>query len=374
MSDKQLKIRIKFHAPSKTLLESTPTLEKLEQERKLVHPSENKNSLKLISVVAGFTILTIAILIYLLNDHGAPQATIADTDSGAITPGAAVDRSGSSAGSSTPSLRVFDPSETGHGSVTDTQDPSGADEATLLAKAQTAHPTKPPQINLPVLATRTNDSPPSDDNTAGVKPPPDATALTSKTMPTALSRPANKALEDITAIETDSPAQQPQQNLPSVSAVLPSEVSSDRDLYTNDSNKPRHAASNRATQAEPAPLGGREVPIQPSENIARAQFTTGIQAREPIDRIDSVVYTEGQQLKRVFYFTELRDLKGETIIHRWEHEGEVVAEVKFNVRGNRWRVYSSKYLTPQMTGQWRVIVVNSKGESLTSADFTFEKS
>jgi hypothetical protein len=373
MSDKQMKIRIKFHAPSKTLLESTPTLETLDQGHESVQPIKNKRSLKLISVVAGVTVLTIAIFVYMLNVHEAPQATIADIDSGAIIPGEADDGTGSSAGSSIPSLRLFDPAETAHGNVTDTKDTSGADKTALLAKAQTARPTKPPQISLPVLVEMTNGSSASNDNAAEIKTPPDATVLTSGAMPTVPSFPADKALVDSVEIETDYPAQ-PQQSLPSPSAVLPSDVRSDGDLYTTDSNKPSHAISNRVAHAEPVPLGERGEPIQLPENIARAQFTTGIEAREPIDRIGSVVYTEGQQLKRLFYFTELRDLKGETIIHRWEHEGEVVAEVKFDVRGNRWRVYSSKYLSPHMTGQWRVIVVNSQGESLISADFTFERS
>jgi hypothetical protein len=373
MSDKQLKIRIKFHAPSKTLLESTPTLEMLEQEHEPVHPIKDKRSLKLTSVVAGFTVLAIAIFIYMLNDHEPPQATIADIGSSAIVPGAADDTSGDSAGSSTPSLRLFDPAETAHGNVTDTKETSGANEAALLAKAQTLPPTKPPEISLPVLVETTNGSLPSNDNIAGIKMPRDATVLTSKAMSTVPSVAADKALMDIAEIETDSPAQ-PQQSLPPVSAVLPSDVRSDGDLYTPDSNKSSNAISNRAAPAEPVPLGESDEPIQLPENIARAQLTTGIEAREPIDRIESVVFTEGQQLKRLFYFTELRDMKGETIIHRWEHEGEVVAEVKFDVRGNRWRVYSSKYLSPEMTGQWRVIVVNSKGESLISANFMFERS
>ena len=356
MSDKQLKIRIKFHAPSKALLESTPALDKFEQEQAAGQSSKNIISLKLISVVAGFIVLTIAIFVYMLNDNEAPQATIADIGSKSITPGAADGTSVDSAGSSTPSLRLFDPAATTQGSLIGTKNISEADAAALLAKAENTRPTKPPQISLPVLEKSTSGSPASDEKPVGVKPP-----------------PADKPLMDIAEIETDSRAQ-PRQSLPSVSAVHPIDATSDGELSANDSHNPSNAVSNSAALAESAPLGEREPPIQPSSNVARAQFTTGIKAREPIDRIESVVYAEGPQLKRLFYFTELLDLKGETIIHRWEHEGELVAEVKFKVRGNRWRVYSSKYLQPQMTGQWRVIVVNSKGESLAAADFMFEKS
>ena len=45
--------------------------------------------------------------------------------------------------------------------------------------------------------------------------------------------------------------------------------------------------------------------------------------------------------------------------HRWTYNGEVKASVEFNVRGPRWRVYSSKNMTPEWTADWTVDVLES---------------
>ena len=44
--------------------------------------------------------------------------------------------------------------------------------------------------------------------------------------------------------------------------------------------------------------------------------------------------------------------------------GDVMAEVSFNVGGDRWRVWSSKTLVPEWRGDWNVIVVDEAGNVL----------
>jgi len=106
-------------------------------------------------------------------------------------------------------------------------------------------------------------------------------------------------------------------------------------------------------------------------NIARAQLTNGVINREPIDRIKEVVHFDGQALKRLFYYTEFLNMPGQKAVHRWEHDGNVVAEVKFNIRGARWRVYSSKYLSPSMAGEWKILVIDGEGKPLKSEHFVY---
>ena len=96
--------------------------------------------------------------------------------------------------------------------------------------------------------------------------------------------------------------------------------------------------------------------------VARAAFATAIEAREPVDSIDSL----SNDHSRVFFFTELVDLQGQSVVHRWEHDGQVVAEVPFEVGGPRWRVYSTKSLLPGSTGEWTATVVDGQGNVLTS--------
>ncbi len=107
----------------------------------------------------------------------------------------------------------------------------------------------------------------------------------------------------------------------------------------------------------------------PPENagVERAQFTTQIDDREPVDRVVLLDSARSQ----VFFFTELRNMEGRTVVHRWEYQGEVMAEVPFQVGGPRWRVYSSKSLGPGLYGKWTVLVVDQSGLPLRAGVFRY---
>jgi hypothetical protein len=98
-----------------------------------------------------------------------------------------------------------------------------------------------------------------------------------------------------------------------------------------------------------------------------AQFTTGVENREPIDQVTFVE----NNARKVFFFTELRGLNGKTIRHRWIYAGKIVADVRFEVRGPRWRVWSSKDLLPDWIGDWTVEIVTGDGEVIAAESFTY---
>jgi hypothetical protein len=103
----------------------------------------------------------------------------------------------------------------------------------------------------------------------------------------------------------------------------------------------------------------------PDAYVARAQFTTAVVGREPVDQVVNL----DEQATRVFFFTDLRNLQGRTVTHRWEFEGQVVSEVAFKVGGPRWRVYSVKSLNPGETGKWTVFVIDESGWPLHATIF-----
>lgn len=105
---------------------------------------------------------------------------------------------------------------------------------------------------------------------------------------------------------------------------------------------------------------------QSEPTVARAHFASGITDREPVDEIAQVPNTTN----RVFFFTELLNLTRQRVVHRWIYQGEVIAEVPFDVGGPRWRVWSSKTMLPEWTGVWTVEVV-SEGQVLTSATLQY---
>jgi hypothetical protein len=94
-----------------------------------------------------------------------------------------------------------------------------------------------------------------------------------------------------------------------------------------------------ASEASPPPVTG---------SVARASFTTAVLDHEPQDSVTSL--TTGDS--KILFFTELRDLEGQTVTHVWERDGVEMARVPFVVGAARWRVYSTKNLEPSWLGEW----------------------
>jgi hypothetical protein len=104
-----------------------------------------------------------------------------------------------------------------------------------------------------------------------------------------------------------------------------------------------------------------------SEHVARAVFTSEIQNREPTDTISSL----SNDHNKIYFFSELTGLGGQIITHRWEYQDKTMAEIKFNVGGPRWRVWSSKTLLPQWTGEWRVSIIDGSGNKIAEQTFNY---
>ena len=105
-------------------------------------------------------------------------------------------------------------------------------------------------------------------------------------------------------------------------------------------------------------------------SVVRSIFTTAVDNREPVDDINKL---SADEANRVFYYTELRDMAGQKAKHRWEYNGEVMAEVEFNVKGPRWRVWSSKSFVPGWAGDWKVTVLNAADEVISEDTLTYAK-
>ncbi len=108
----------------------------------------------------------------------------------------------------------------------------------------------------------------------------------------------------------------------------------------------------------------------PKGSVARATITSDVQDREPVDSLSTVTTDDS----KIFYFTEIQDMAGHTITHRWEYDGEVMAEVDFEIGGPRWRVYSSKTMTPFWVGNWKVSVIDEDGNPLSVNTFSYTAS
>lgn len=105
----------------------------------------------------------------------------------------------------------------------------------------------------------------------------------------------------------------------------------------------------------------------PDWKVARAQFTTAISDREPVDNVVLLALPARQ----AYFFTDLRNLQQRTVTHRWEYEGRVVSIKPFNVGGPRWRVYSKVEIRPDQLGEWSVTVLDESGWPLYTELFHY---
>ncbi len=102
--------------------------------------------------------------------------------------------------------------------------------------------------------------------------------------------------------------------------------------------------------------------------VSRAIFTIGIDNREPVIMVDSI---DSGSYDSISFFTELTDLEGHNVTHQWTYNNEVMFEKTFEVKGARWRVWTSKTLLPSWTGTWTVKVLDTDRTELASKSFEY---
>ena len=104
-----------------------------------------------------------------------------------------------------------------------------------------------------------------------------------------------------------------------------------------------------------------------SGSVANATFTSDIVDGAPVDFRQEFFNTTPV----VYYYSELLDLAGQTVVHRWSLEGKVMQEVRIRVTRARQPAWSRNKMQPEWTGNWTVEVVNEKGELLDTANFAY---
>jgi Protein of unknown function (DUF2914) len=101
--------------------------------------------------------------------------------------------------------------------------------------------------------------------------------------------------------------------------------------------------------------------------ISRSVFTTEIINKEPAADLKQISVDN----TRVYFFTEIQGLNGHTITHRWKYNGKVMAEVSFQVNGDRWRTWSSKNMLASWLGKWQVSVLDEGGNLIDQSEFEY---
>jgi hypothetical protein len=144
----------------------------------------------------------------------------------------------------------------------------------------------------------------------------------------------------------------------------------DRAMPAKPAEKPGQPERQATRPAPPKPAIASESGT--GRFVVRAQMTSAIRDREPVDALGPKLDLGRISDNRVFFFTELRGLNGRTIEHRWQRDGRVVQSYRMPIRSDRWRAYSAKSIERGAGGTWEVLVVDADGTVIGGTSFVVE--
>ncbi|MDT4328352.1 DUF2914 domain-containing protein [Methylomonas sp. MED-D] len=142
-----------------------------------------------------------------------------------------------------------------------------------------------------------------------------------------------------------------------------------------------------APQVETSPLAARkspgETPVSPSSiseqkrqpaiiysrKVIRASLTYGIKDTEPTEQVKSASVQIRKEPIELYYFNEVKNLKGKTLFHQWFKDGQPVLKKTIEVKDNKAKVWTAKNLSSRDKGQWRVQLLGKKGELYSETGF-----
>ena len=113
-------------------------------------------------------------------------------------------------------------------------------------------------------------------------------------------------------------------------------------------------------------------PAEAHRGMAARRFalTSAMAGPEPTDSLSAAIPASGD-IRRVYFFTEVEAMKGQSLHHRWYFRDELVADVTLVIGSNRWRTHSSKRIAPFMTGHWRVEAVTADERVIARQEFAY---
>lgn len=103
--------------------------------------------------------------------------------------------------------------------------------------------------------------------------------------------------------------------------------------------------------------------------ITRSLFTTRLKNNKPMNEV--LILENNSQI--LYFFSEVKNMQGKTIFHRWEHHGEKVYEQKFRVAKKSEKLISRYKLDPRKTGEWMVVITDDQAWPIKASMFKYVK-
>ena len=109
--------------------------------------------------------------------------------------------------------------------------------------------------------------------------------------------------------------------------------------------------------------------VSADKRIVRALLTSDLIDKEPIDNVSSPIYVNKIDATKIYYFTEIIDMKGQYLYHLWLLNDNIIFTRKINILGNRWRASTSKLIPYYKLGFWKVRLIDTEGNILNEIQF-----
>lgn len=129
----------------------------------------------------------------------------------------------------------------------------------------------------------------------------------------------------------------------------------------------------KAGKNQPSSIGKKDLTNDiRHKSVSRALLAGKIVNNEPAGIITPPVKVSKSKAVWVYYFTELKGMKGRAIYHEWLKEGKVVSRQKLNISAPRWRTFSGKPFNHTAHGQWSVRLLDDNGQILNEKRFNIK--
>jgi hypothetical protein len=108
----------------------------------------------------------------------------------------------------------------------------------------------------------------------------------------------------------------------------------------------------------------------PTIVVEDIQICTSVENRQPV----GVNTSFSKDIGQLYCFTRLSSSQDTTsIFHVWYYNDKEMFRIELDVNAKTWRTWSSKRIIDTWTGEWRVDVLSSDGNVLTSKQFTIRE-
>ena len=106
--------------------------------------------------------------------------------------------------------------------------------------------------------------------------------------------------------------------------------------------------------------------------VVRAQLSNNVEKNEPVDNLKLPLKIGKKESLWIYYFLELKGMKGKTVYHEWLLNGDLISRKKVNISADPWRTASKQVISYTTNNDWVVRLVDKSGNKLNEKSFNLD--